>query len=81
MATTWEYMRVSANATTPDAEGGSLQKARAEATSSWIAKLNEHGATGWELVSERFVLGGSRSPADPYWAEYVGTMKRQGSPL
>lgn len=89
MATTWEYIEVSASATatTPHgAEGGktlktTYQKAVAEATNSWIAKLNEHGATGWELVSERFAAGGAGRSTDPYWAEYAGTMKRQGSPL
>jgi len=88
MATTWEYIGVSAsaNATKPHgAEGGqtlaesAYQKAVAEATNSWIAKLNEHGATGWELVSERFAAGGAGRSSDPYWVEYAGTMKRQGS--
>lgn len=89
MATAWEYIRVSvsARATTPHgAKGGqafndAYQKAVAEATDSWIAKLNERGATGWELVSERFAAGGAGRSTDPYWAEYGGTMKRPGSPL
>jgi hypothetical protein len=45
-----------------------------EAENSWLAKLNERGAEGWELVSERFA---SSDQSTTYvWAEYSGTMKR-----
>jgi hypothetical protein len=89
MATAWEYIGVSAYASATSssrAEGmqplrDAYQKAVAEATDSWIARLNKHGATGWELVAERFASGGAGNSTDPYWAEYAGTMKRQSSPL
>jgi hypothetical protein len=81
MATDWDYLRTCATARIAENEGGNSRLALGLAEEQWEEKLKELGRDGWELVSEQALSGGSGSPADPFWAEFTGTMKRQGSPL
>lgn len=74
MATTWEYTRVNASAEKEHPLAGDHEKATGEALAFWLRQLNERGAEGWELVSERFASGGGG--AGSFWVEYSGTMKR-----
>lgn len=75
----WEYTRVFADAEWPDYDGGrGPREAQTQAAERWIALLNQKGVEGWELVVERYASGGDH--AHPYWAQYVGTMKRLREP-
>jgi hypothetical protein len=51
---------------------------RTQAREDWLAKLNEMGAEGWELISESVLTGGNEVAANQ-WVEYSGTMKRSRS--
>jgi len=79
MSHEWEYSRVFAEGTWPDYDGGQgPAESQRQAAEKWYALLNERGAEGWELVVERHARGGDH--ANPYWAQYVGTMKRLRQP-
>lgn len=75
----WQYLRASAFARVSVNEGGTTFLALSLAEEQWQERLDELGRTGWELVSEQSRNGGSGGPADPFWTEFTGTMKRQGA--
>ncbi len=80
MPLAWEYIRVFAGGEWPDYDGGQgPRESQTQAAERWYALLNQKGAEGWELVTERYSSGGS-STLPPYWAQYVGTMKRLREP-
>jgi hypothetical protein len=76
----WEYIRVFAAGEWPDYDGGKgPRESQSQAAERWYELLNQRGAEGWELVSERHAFGGDH--LQPYWAQYAGTMKRLREPL
>ncbi len=80
MASTWEYKSIWIYLDESGNPGKNAGELKTQANEEWIALLNQLGATGWELVSERVSLDPVGRPGE-FWIEYVGTMKRQGSPL
>jgi hypothetical protein len=81
----WEYRQVRAEVSEPmRPEGGPpwgtyiedrWSKVRGDGGAQWTIVLNEMGADGWELVSER-VASGERQDRSVY-ISFAGTMKRR----
>lgn len=68
----FEYLHVQESVAERGPENAQAQAADAIHT-RWIDLLNDRGAEGWELVSERFEGGKS---GGLFFAAYNGTMKR-----